>query len=179
MDNFIDIEGYNGFYQINSIGVVRSLGRTWKCGVHNSSIRIKYGSIVPQSYDKIGYKKISLTDNKSVNKKHFVHRLIALHFIPNPENKPQVNHKNGVKSDNRIENLEWVTPKENVTHAHKTGLASTEAAIKKTSKPVFDTLTEIIYPSCEKASLANNISRRHLLNMLYGKYKNSTNLVFV
>lgn len=63
-------------------------------------------------YSMKGYKKVFIK-----NKSYFVHRLLAIQFIDNPENKPYINHKNGIKNDNRLENLEWVTAKENVRHA--------------------------------------------------------------
>lgn len=69
-----------------------------------------------------GYKSITVRINSKIRKHFFVHRMVALAFIPNPENKPCVNHINGIKTDNRIENLEWVTYLENNHHAIKNGL---------------------------------------------------------
>ena len=68
-----------------------------------------------------------LIDGKQ--KRMRVHRMVALTFIPNPDNKPYVNHKNGNRSDNRVDNLEWVTPSENIQHAVKTGLMKSGRAI--------------------------------------------------
>lgn len=68
-----------------------------------------------------GYYMVHLSKNGIV-KRHSLHRLIAKYFIPNPCNKPAVNHINGIKTDNRINNLEWCTISENAKHAHKTGL---------------------------------------------------------
>lgn len=70
---------------------------------------------------KEGYWRVELW-NKGVGKKYLVHRLLAEAFIPNPEKKETVNHINGIKSDNRLENLEWATRSENQTHAYRNGL---------------------------------------------------------
>jgi hypothetical protein len=70
-----------------------------------------------------GYLQITLTNDEGKLVCHFVHRLVANSFIAPVENKNIINHKNGIKTDNRVENLEWCTQKENILHAWKTGLA--------------------------------------------------------
>jgi hypothetical protein len=77
----------------------------------------KYKRIIKNSLLSIGYYMARL--NKQA---FYIHRLLAETFIPNPENKPQVNHINGIKTDNRLENLEWCTDKENKIHAVNIGL---------------------------------------------------------
>jgi hypothetical protein len=79
------------------------------------------GRIIKPFTDKKGYKRIGLRIGLK-SKKFYVHRLVASAFIPNPLNKSTVNHKNGVKSDNNISNLEWMTNEENLKHAYDIGL---------------------------------------------------------
>lgn len=94
------------------------------------------------SLDKDGYYLYNTTINaKRINLK--IHRVIAQAFIPNPENKPQVNHINGIKTDNRVENLEWATAKENITHSFKNGLSSQVGERNARSKFTKEQIIEI------------------------------------
>lgn len=107
-----DIPEYEGFYKVSNLGRVKSLPR-------NGTIqqeRIMINKITKQGYVTVHLRKLG------VSKYLKIHRLVALTFLNNPENKPQVNHKDGNKENNNLSNLEWMTVSENVQHAFDTGL---------------------------------------------------------
>ena len=89
----------------------------------NKRIDNRKGKRIKPSLDKYGYERITLSKN-GIRKSYYIHRLVAMAYIPNPNNKNFINHKNGVKTDNRVDNLEWCTQKENQQHKWKNGLAN-------------------------------------------------------
>ena len=103
-----DIEGYEGLYQVSNMGIVRSLPHFRKNG-RNGYLQI--GKIIKPMCVR-GYQTVSLSKNGK-QKIFKIHRLVAEAFIPNPENKPCIDHINTDKTNNRVENLRWVTHKEN------------------------------------------------------------------
>lgn len=103
-----DIKGYEGIYQVSNLGRIRSLDRYLYFGYQYCLFK---GNIKRQSNLK-GYKTVMLSKNNH-NKRFLVHRLVGIAFIENINNKPQIDHINGIKYDNRVENLRWVTDKEN------------------------------------------------------------------
>jgi hypothetical protein len=106
MENWKDIPGYGELYIISDLGNIKSLYS---------------GKLIKPSVDRFGYCRFSATKNKK-QKTLRIHRLVGELFIPNPENLPQLNHKDGNKTNNSKDNLEWSTDSDNKIHAYATGL---------------------------------------------------------
>lgn len=134
-----DIQGFEGKYQVSNLGrikTVKHIKHTWIKEKEEwiiEGIRKKEEWVLDEKIEdvdkirkpvktKLGYMRVGLKSNNK-SRDYLVHRLVAQTFIPNPKNKRYVNHKNGNKEDNRVDNLEWCTHKENMQHAVRTGLS--------------------------------------------------------
>lgn len=163
MEIWKDIEGYNGEYQVSNHGRIKSL---------------KFGKerIIKLGYNMSGYVTGKISKSGIAVSKG-MHRWVAETFIPNPDNKPEVNHKDGNKLNNNDWNLEWVTRGENMRHAVTNGL---HVAIKRgdhyLAKKVIDIKTGVVYNCVSDASKIAGIRHTYLANMLNGYFKNKTTM---
>ena len=108
-----DVPGWEGLYQVSNLGRVKALPKSYT--ICNSSVVTTQERFLKLRYMPDGYVRIELNNN-GIAKEYPVHRLVALAFIDNPENKPHVDHINTIRDDNRVENLRWVTVKENAAN---------------------------------------------------------------
>lgn len=128
------VVGYENYYEVNSQGVVRS------------KHKLKQGHIMGQRIDWAGYWSVRLNKPGRKSSTQRIHRLLANAFISNPEGKCCVNHLNGNKLDNSLENLAWATHPENTLHAYQTGLR------KPKTKKVIDKCTGDVFESAKEAA---------------------------
>lgn len=149
-----DISGYEGAYQASNMGRIKSLVRNVLGRYGN--ITTKPQKILKQNNHKNGYVYVVLCKN-GVAKNFRSHRIIAQTFICNPENKTDVNHINGIKHDNRVENLEWSTQSENHTHKCRVLLKCAGAAHHNTKLTMCD--AKIIRESSKMGSSFRSIAK--------------------
>lgn len=156
-----DVPGYEGLYKISNCGDVFSL--------------IKNKILQPAKHKK-GYDLIVLTKDKK-HKTHYIHRLVAKAFIPNPKNKIEVNHKDGNKNNNNVLNLEWCTREENTRHAFLNGLRPMKCQIETEAIRLYDNYS-FIYPSISEASRSTGVNQGNISRCCNGKCNSAGGFVF-
>lgn len=114
-ENWKPVKDYEGIYEVSDTGLVRSLDRVDRLN------RFKKGTLKAPCDNGRGYLCVNLKAHGKQAQKT-IHRLVATAFIPNPDNLPEVNHKDGNKANNHVDNLEWCTVSDNKKHAFKNGL---------------------------------------------------------
>lgn len=140
MEIWKDIPGYEGIYQCSNIGRILKLPQeriNWTGGVW-----ITPAKIMSFHLNADGYACLSLTNAKGIRRAERVHRLVAITFIDNPNHYPEVNHLNGIRNDNRVENLEWCSHQENCAYTAVLGNKSPKRIKCVETNEIFNTSTD-------------------------------------
>lgn len=175
---WVDVIGYEGYYQVSSNGRVRGLARTVFKNGKPCKLRQKK---ITLNVSYLGYVRVILSKQRKA-KTFSVHRLVAIAFIENPLKKPQVNHKNNIRSDNRLENLEWATSSENIIHKFKMGYKTDSGALDSQSKSVeqLDLHGNIIkiFGSMREAERESKVFRAAMKKCIIGRYSQAGGFIW-
>jgi len=164
-ERWMPIKGYEGSYEISDIGRVKSITRTMP---HKSfgQWTIKERVLKPGKHN---YSFVFLHSGGGNQKPKQIHRLVAEHYIPNPGKLPQVNHIDGNRNNNHVDNLEWCTPKQNMEHAMKHGLIEHT----KDGKKVINLDTGEIFRTGSEAARKYGVTNSAILRAAQGKNEHS------
>ena len=157
MEVWKDIEGYEGLYQVSSWGRVK-----------NS----RSGTVLKGGETRNGYLQVDLS-KYGKRKLYYVHRLVVQSFIPNPEDKPEVNHIDENNQNNRVENLEWCTRTENLNYGTRTLRMS-----KTQSIPIICIETGIEYYGISECAREMGLHQQHITSVLKGRRKTTGGFTF-
>ena len=170
MEKWIEIKETNNRYSISDLGnvkknkelIIRKNGR-------RQIINEKLLTPIPNNS---GYLKVRCNIEKGIVKNIYIHRIVAKYFLKNNENKPQVNHINGIKYDNRLENLEWCTSKDNIKHAWKLGLSgpTNNVRIIIRGKEFNSILEASKYLNIDRNTMSKCLKKGYYLNRKYVVY---------
>jgi hypothetical protein len=160
MEKWKDIVGFEGLYEISNHGRIKSSGEFidgWVDG---------------------GYRRVSLCKcgKETVYK---VHRLVGLHFIPNPESKPFINHKNCIGTDNRVENLEWCTASENIQHAYDNNRINRASGLNSHIAKIMLHPEIGVFATVSEVAKMENRSFGQMAAIVRGEYPNKTKWILV
>lgn len=170
-----DIVGYEGLYQVSNFGNIKSLSKKWTG--NNGSSRSHDDIILKPFPTPKGYLKVKLAKS-GIQKNFSVHRLVMTMFIANDNNLPEINHKNGIKSDNNLKNLEWISTSDNQLHSiHSLGRIFKRGsdhfrAVKAVQRSMKGNVIKI-YGSITDASNELGINRPNIVSCLTGKRRSA------
>lgn len=162
-----DVKEYEGFYQVSNLGNVKSLNRLVL--LYNGGQYTRKGQKLKLLLSKDGYYQVHLLRN-GIAKTVKVHRLVASAFIPNPNNFAEVNHKNEIKTDNRVENLEWCTQEYNKRYGTATRRRTEKISVKVAQYDLDNTLIQI-WDSMREAERKTKILNQSISLCCKGKRK--------
>jgi len=175
-----NINGYPN-YQVSNLGRVKSLEKMIN---HGNYIGLSAEKLLTLKNHKFGYLFVSLSKD-GVKKQFLIHRLVADSFIKNDLNKKQVNHKNGIKTDNNINNLEWVTVSENHIHAfrvlnkqHPRHQLGKTGALCAHAKKVYCPTIGMTFSSLKEASVLLGLNKKKISHSCYNKISHVEGFVF-
>lgn len=164
-----DIPSYEGYYQVSNLGNFKSLPRVVKYktnGCRNYPSKCLLTEITKDNYQRITLMK------EGVKTRYQAHRLVALAFIPNPDNKPFINYIDGNKSNNIVSNLEWCTASENIIHADNTGLRNMSNHNPSNSRKIKCIETREVFLSCLRAVKWLGKTSNSIFSLVRGTNKN-------